>query len=711
MALSLEHHSWAIPRKNHVLSTVAEKFGAPFRAAANLLTSAFDEKAVTDPLKELYASRWQEPGSSVVRSAAELSAWTLAASWIVGVATRSIRNEATLGEAESWLWAGQPPSALSANLPQRVRETAEEALRSMPSLNRLGELLPYVLDPHGPGSRLSVRRRPATAEARARKRAEGVFYTPQDVADYMVSQTLRELSDAAQPLTFFDPACGTGVFLRSALHHLRRHSPQGDSFDIACSSLYGVDVDPWALDATAFVLLHACMPDVAQRRIAPIAAWHAIRSNLARVHALRLDPPNSQLKAALVGERHELRSQLSSGVVPRDVVGGDAARGCIPINQLFPELMSGPRVVVGNPPYADVGDQYQLLELSQRFATLGAPTQAANLYPLFLEQMIRLSAADAHGGAMVLPLSIACNSGHQFRATRSLISRTPGLWRFAFFDREPHALFGEDVKTRNAIVLWSKGASDSEVAICTGPLQKWRAERRAQMLREIQFTAIATDIRAGIPKVHGSNQATALEVLAGCERTLERAVLTIERSTLRESEASDGCTVHVGATAYNFLNVFLAPRIPSERKQETLTENPVHALRCSTTSQALALFAALNSRLAFWWWHINGDGFHVSRGTLASFPIGAALVDAQSERELTDLGDRLWGNMSLQPILSVNRGRLSMGFSAAACKETVSAIDTVLIRTCGIRADFGSSLERFAYSITGAHSLESDSSH
>jgi hypothetical protein len=87
-------------------------------------------------------------------------------------------------------------------------------------------LLPYILDPHGPGSRLSVRRRPETREARIRKRNEGIFYTPADVAAYMVDEILRHLQKGTHPITIFDPACGTGTFLRAALHTLRTQNRQ-----------------------------------------------------------------------------------------------------------------------------------------------------------------------------------------------------------------------------------------------------------------------------------------------------------------------------------------------------------------------------------------------------------------------------------------------------------------------------------------------------
>jgi hypothetical protein len=154
-------------------------------------------------------------------------------------------------------------------------------------------------------------------------------------------------------------------------------------------------------------------------------------------------------------------------------------------------------VILGNPPYANLGRRSDLAELGRVYETLAIkPCPNAEVYLPFIEQMINLSDQEKRSGALILPLSIACNAGPQFSATRELISKTRGRWRFAFFDREPHALFGEDVKTRNAIVLWSRIPSDTDSVLATGPLRKWRGDSRAAMFKSLRFTVIDGNIRA-----------------------------------------------------------------------------------------------------------------------------------------------------------------------------------------------------------------------
>src|SRR5690606_10623571 len=110
-----------------------------------------------------------------------------------------------------------------------------------------------------------------------------------------------------------------------------------------------------------------------------------------------------------------------------------------------------------NPPYATIGPRDDSVALEQRFASLlPGNVSRSDYFPLFVEMMWRLARPGSSASGMVVPLSLAYSSRAQMSATRRAIMRSGGRWRFAFFDREPHALFGEEVKTRNTIVLRSE---------------------------------------------------------------------------------------------------------------------------------------------------------------------------------------------------------------------------------------------------------------
>nr|WP_256490268.1 N-6 DNA methylase [Ideonella oryzae] len=581
----------------------------------------------------------------------------------------------------------------------------ERCLRARADAQAYSELLPYVLDPHGQASRLSVRHKPETIEARQKKKEEGVFYTPRDVADFMVRNSLQGLEARRRGYTAFDPACGTGVFLRSYLKAANSTSSDGaGSLDLATSRIFGADIDSWVVNASAFVLWTECAADIRQRGLPPICAWHLLRLNLAHQDSLALDPGlRVPTIAPGLAVRREAVQSLVGGVLPEvRCLTRLPAGNSLPFSELFPEIGEGADLVIGNPPYAEIGEGRDLLELAARFETIrAAPRVTADMYPLFVEQMIRLSSPASHGGAMVLPLSVGCSTGKQFVALRSLIARTAGQWRFAFFDREPHALFGEDVKTRNAIVIWTRQEAETRSMIASGPLRKWRADSRAQMLESIAFTPVDTDITRGVPKVNGTLEAVAFQQAHQITRVLEHAVRGFGRATLHETLQGDERTVYVGATAYNFLNVMLgAPEW--EQSAGTLSEHPLHALYCASREDAARVYALLVSRFAFWWWHVNGDGFHVSRGSLWTLPIGRLFGSHSVDGTLAQLGEAIWAMAQRNPVISVNRGRTSLAYSTNSAHSTRDALDALIVEALDLDPRFIQSLLTFTSGVTAA---------
>lgn len=118
------------------------------------------------------------------------------------------------------------------------------------------------------------------------KKAGGVFYTPFYVVEFMVAETLAKLLEgktpaAAAKLKILDPACGSGSFLLGAyeklldwhLDYYVSHGPEkhrkqiypvlGGGFRLATqekkrillNNIYGVDIDPQAVEVTKLSLL------------------------------------------------------------------------------------------------------------------------------------------------------------------------------------------------------------------------------------------------------------------------------------------------------------------------------------------------------------------------------------------------------------------------------------------------------------------------
>ena len=655
----IEH---GVPRRGYVLSTVVEEIAGPSRTVVAGLRKAFAKSP------EHIAPLLNTVGSGCF----ERAAWLSVSAWLLANISGRFASSPTLEESLSW-FIGRPHTESECDFWQVQDTWHRRALEGVAKKPGLHALLPYILESHGPGSRLSVRRDPSTMKARTTKKAAGVFYTPSDVAAFMAREAIRSAKQS-DTIKVLDPAVGTGVFLRAALAELRLRSPAENGFQMARRSLFGCDIDAVALDGAASVLLADTLNDALTIMGSPLAAWQALRDRLKQFDTLLID--------------REMRSPERSDRMHLDV--------------LFPECSDGFDVVLGNPPYAAIGARRDVAELTARFATIAAkPRPTADLYPVFIEQMMQLAARSA-SGAMVVPLSLACNTGSQFAACRSLMEQQPGTWRFSFFDRQPHALFGEDVKTRNAILFWRRGRTATRIE--TGPLRKWRGDDRAAMLQRIDFTPIQGSIRSGIPKLHGVDQAKVWECVQREPICLGHLVSSWGRTTLDQAPGGAASDVYVSPTAYNFLGVS-RPCPLKAANGDALSTHPLMRLSGETAEDAAAAFAVLSSRFAFWWWSVVGDGFHVNQGNLSRLPIGRSALAGSVHKRLAALGDAIWNQVRKHPVRSVNRGRVSYTFSAAHADALRRDVDCLLLESLGLDESFADELHHFTNCIAEARLL------
>ena len=656
---------------SQTLTTAARAANQSIRQAVDLLAPLLRQKRLHRFSDAIYSYSHHQSVSVSFCPNPTVVAWDIVAMWLTGVVTKNLSVEATLSEAGEWFLGSDESEVMNELLPAKEVGKAQKALPSKLNAEVCHELLPYILDPHGPGSRLSVRRDPTTRAARVRKRADGVFYTPVDVAEFMVKGCLDSLNGDGPP-TIYDPACGTGIFLRTALRELsQRHRDKGIS-SLAFDYIFGTDVAPWPLDASAFVLLADLLVRDSERDNLPIELWSRLRLNLRCIDTLLLEPVTTN-------------------------GNGDDNSKRVSLSKLFSAMKRDPTVIVGNPPYANLGTPPHIEDLTRSFKTLQVkPVPTAEVYVTFLEQMMRLASRKKCAGSLVLPLSIASNIGPQFTVARQLIQETPGRWQFAFFDREPQALFGEDVKTRNAILFWNRDASSKDPILFSGPLRRWRRDNREAMFDSIRFTQIHCDIRSGVPKVEGSRQAAAIETLRARQNKLGQAVYSIKRMSLADAPTAGDDIVLVGTTAYNFLNVFLRPPSTMLVGSPQLSENHLHAIQCATPEIALAVYGILSSHFAYWWWHTYGDGFHVLRRFIMEFPFGNdVLLHSQHTEVLSKTGSTLWSAINTHPTISLNRGRVSIAYNPNHYTDARLSVDRLLVSVAGLDDCFVDELRRF----------------
>src|SRR6266446_1271988 len=282
----------ASPREGASLAAATEAKGKPVREAVLVLARGL----FTEKLADVFAQTFL-PDSKVSQSTGLLvmrAAWNLVSMCLTARSSGRCSPRSGFQEAESWFRgdSAEMSDRLSTQFPVECLWEAEQLLNTVQFDQEFHSLLPHLLEEHGPGSRASVMKDPTTASARAAKRQAGVFYTPADVADYMVEHAKELYQGDFLTAKYLDPACGTGVFFLAMLRAaIRTHDGRSDfsRFDYITNCVHGMDVSGHALDAAAFVLLNECLPELHARNLNPLTAWKLIRRNLVETDALCVD--------------------------------------------------------------------------------------------------------------------------------------------------------------------------------------------------------------------------------------------------------------------------------------------------------------------------------------------------------------------------------------------------------------------------------------
>lgn len=492
---------------------------------------------------------------------------------------------------------------------------------------RLAQLLPYLLDTYGRTTRLDVIRDVSRISDRADRKKIGSFYTPADVAEFMVTSIADP--DCIEGSWWLDPAVGSGVFLTAALrNYISKGGSEPEAF--ASSRLTGFDISPQACDFAAFAILS----EVAHLTSRPLRTWCAIRSNL----------------RALDSTRSSSATDLRRSVQPDD----------------------GPLRLICNPPYA---------ASSTGKGVLASGRSTTSLYLPFVEMAWSIADKPQDAAALVVPLALGANRSGDHRRCRSDMMAAGGSWTLLFFDRQPHALFGEEAKTRATIAIKRPGPTPAEIS--TSRLLKWTSRQRQAIFREDRAVNIGkSSIGRLVPKL-GSNAEAALYRLLDQHRL--RIASRPEPSRAEACQivgASLSSDVFVGGTAYNFLNVFrnYPSRIPVG---SVLSTSGIHRLRCEDQDEADLITAILVSRVTFWLWHVECDGFHVPAWFLTELPLLNMRISSSDRLELQRLGRDAWRGLQEDQICSSNKEKSTLAFRPTMIGDIKSNIDQIILRTVG----------------------------
>jgi len=112
----------------------------------------------------------------------------------------------------------------------------------------------------------------------------------------------------------------------------------------------------------------------------------------------------------------------------------------------------------------------------------------------------------------------------------------------------------------------------------------------------------------------------------------------------------------------------------------------------------------LSSRLVFWLWHAQSDGFHVPGWFIRDLPFQPEnfppenIPNEQMDR-LSTLGACLWSKVRSHRFSSINGGKLTYTFRPLSCNEERDQIDSILVSASGLPANMVVELKKFVRKI------------
>ena len=642
------------PRPGKPLVTSVERLAGPVREVTRRLAQILAVDPTTFSI--LWGPRAGGLGFSTPGKDGRLAhraARCLVAEWLVGYAMGEVHAASSLADAHAWWTAGLPLASLLAVPPV----TGPWPGGGSPDPAQVMALLPYLLDPAAPGTRRDILRGSQVHGERRQRKAGGVYFTPGDVAHFMVGG----LAGDRHPATWLDPASGTGVFLRAALE--------------TCpdSQVFGIDVDPMAAELAAFVLAATV-----RAGSSPWLSWHLHRLNLVTGNALAIDRPGrpAQRETRRADERSQARTALRAGQVhapaaPSGVLGESDLWS---LSAALPEMAAGPDAIIQNPPYAALPAQRNTL-LADRWGG----RLPSNMYPLFLELGLSLL-PDSGRFSAVVPASLVTSSVSSLRESRRLLAATAGDLEILSFDRAPDGLFGDDIKTRCCVIFLDK---DRPAALRLGPLRRITSHnRQAALVRGTGVRLPPEELHAPLPpKLGSAAEWILLQAVRAAPSSVQCLVTAISAQPLI-GQANDTPGILIAPTAYNWLNVIRRPAVARAAGHDST--HPFLHLRVYDEQTADAVYAILSSRLALWLWRVFGDGFHVGRWLLNLVPAPAG-DDLETLNLLAKLGADIWASVAQAPVKSRNGGRVTVGFPPGpGARVLVDEVDRLLTEGIGL---------------------------
>jgi len=408
-------------------------------------------------------------------------------------------------------------------------------------------------------------------EYKPQRKATGAYYTPEDVATYIIynaiitklkpqnDRTYRkdiaveellknhnsDINSVIKKMTFFDPTCGAGQFLLDVakvkielLNKSQSYNSSKDILDIA-KTIFGNDIDDIAIDITKIRLFAEL-----------------------KEHLSKLKYAENLIKLAEI---------ISKQFFIKDFVDYNKS-----IEKQFD-------IIVGNPPYIEYSKYYK-----EKKTTLSY----GNVYANVIQHSIDCLVKDGVLG-LVIPLSYTSTARMQ-HIRNFVISHTEQQVLLNFADR-PDCLF-QGVHQKLNILIAKKGKSEHK--LYTSNYKHWYSTERQHLLNGCEIHRCLANQKTFLPKIGN-----------GIEESIYEKISTETINNIFDSQSTnDKVDVFLNMRACFWIKAFSTKHISNEYKMFTYEKSIADFVIC-----------LLNSSLYWVYWTIVSDCWHLTTKELKGF--------------------------------------------------------------------------------------------
>ena len=145
--------------------------------------------------------------------------------------------------------------------------------------------------------------------------------------------------------------------------------------------------------------------------------------------------------------------------------------------------------------------------------------------------------------------------------------------------------------------------------------------------------------------------------------------LTSDGHCIGEAVRRIGPELGFKQTALYYPSVFVDEPPAWELDGTRTAQTKVGWLRFASESERDVAFVLLAGRLSNWWWGATGDDFDVTKGLLASFPIGPSQVE-KAWPELIKFAAQLRKEQQRHPLVTNYAGRATWNYYISPCRHS-----------------------------------------